>query len=203
MHINHLKIVGCGGHCKVVLDALSLTAQSLEISLCDNNKEMLGREIAGLIVDSTMDSLANFTGLIHLAIGNNQARQHIIENLIPQSSLLTIIHPKSVISNSAIVGQGSFIAAQAILGPESKIGISCIINHSAVVDHEVEIGDCTHIAPNCTLGGQVKIGHRVMIGAGSVILPGIRIGDNAIVGAGAVVVKDVVEGKIVKGIPAV
>nr|WP_282568551.1 DapH/DapD/GlmU-related protein [Legionella pneumophila] len=47
------------------------------------------------------------------------------------------------------------------------------------------------------------MGERVLIGAGAVVLPGVTIDDGAIIGAGSVVVKDVKENAVVKGVPAV
>ncbi|MFO2484838.1 acetyltransferase [Legionella pneumophila serogroup 9] len=198
-----LKIIGCGGHCKVVIDALSLTQHSLQVSLCDSNKNLLGQEVCGVLVDSTMDSLSDYIGYVHVSIGNNQVRKNAIDLMNSNANLFTIIHPAAIIAKSARLGAGSFIAAQAILGPECLVGEGCIINHSAVVDHEVIVGSYSHIAPNSTLGGRVKIGERVLIGAGAVVLPGVTIGDGAIIGAGSVVVKDVKENAVVKGVPAV
>lgn len=50
--------------------------------------------------------------------------------------------------------------------------------------------------------GKVDIKDNVFIGHGAIVLPGVTIGPNAIVAAGAVVSKDVPEGKIVAGVPA-
>lgn len=203
MHTNRLKIVGGGGHCKVVLDALSLCDHSFQVSLCDDNKDLIGKEICGVLVDSSMESLSGFSGFLHLAIGNNQVRSTIIKLINQETSLVTVIHPAAVISKRTHIEQGCFVAALAILGPESYIGRCSIINHGAVVDHEVTIGECSHIAPNCTLGGKVTVGNGVLVGAGAIILPGITIGDGAIIAAGAVVLKDVKEYTTVMGVPAV
>lgn len=203
MHTNQLKIIGCGGHSKVVIDALLLCEHSYQISLCDSNKDLLGKEIFGLLIDSTMESLEDFKGLIHVAIGNNKVRQELFKLLNTQMSLLTIIHPSASISNHANIEEGSFIAAKTVVGPESSIGEGCIINHGAVVDHEVTIGAYSHIAPNSTLAGNVNIGKGVLIGSGAVVLPGITIGDGAIIAAGAVVIKDVIKNTQVMGVPAV
>lgn len=203
MHTKHLKIIGCGGQARVVIDALSIQDHLLKISLCDSNPDLLGKELAGIMIDSTMDSLKEFSGYVHIAVGNNQIRQKIVAMLNANSSLYTVIHPAAVIAQSAKVHAGSFIAAKALLGPDAVVGEGCIINHGAVVDHEVHVGACSHIAPNSTLGGNVMIGKRVLVGAGAVILPGIRIGDDAIVAAGAVVTKNVKENTTVKGVPAV
>lgn len=203
MHTNQLKIIGCGGHSKVVIDALLLSTTEFQISLCDSNKELLGKDIYGLLIDSNMESLIDFKGFVHVAIGNNLIRKKIFKLLNGETLLLTIIHPATCISKHSSIGAGSFIGANAILGPESFIGIGCIINHGAIIDHEVKIGSCSHIAPNSTLGGNVTIGSNVLIGAGAVVLPGITIGDGAIVGAGSVVTKNVKENTLVKGVPAV
>jgi sugar O-acyltransferase (sialic acid O-acetyltransferase NeuD family) len=203
MHTDRLKIVGCGGHCKVVLDALSLCEHLCHITLCDSDRELLGKELYGFLIDSTMESLSDFSGKIHIAIGTNKVRERIFNQINAFSSLYTVIHPAAVISKLAHVEQGSFIAAQAVLGPECYIGKSSIINHGAVVDHEVKVGDFSHIAPNSTLGGCVTVGKGVLIGAGATILPGVTIGDGAIIAAGAVVLNDVKEHTTVMGVPAV
>lgn len=50
--------------------------------------------------------------------------------------------------------------------------------------------------------GKVDIKDNVFVGHGAIVLPGVTIGPNVIVAAGAVVTKDVPEGKIVAGVPA-
>lgn len=203
MHTNQLKVIGCGGHCKVVLDALSLVNHQLKVSLCDSDVGRIGKEFSGILIDSTPESLMNFKGFSHVAIGDNKIRKKIINLMNKETLLFSIIHPDSIVSRSAFIGEGTLVAARSILGPDSYLGKACIINHGAVVDHDVQVGDYCHIAPNSTLGGRVSIGNNVLIGAGAVVLPGIKIGDGAIVGAGAVVVRDVMSNTIVKGIPAI
>jgi len=48
----------------------------------------------------------------------------------------------------------------------------------------------------------IIIGNNVRVGAHAIILPGVHIADNVSIGAGAVVTKDIPEGKIVVGNPA-
>jgi sugar O-acyltransferase (sialic acid O-acetyltransferase NeuD family) len=203
MNTKLLKLIGAGGHCKVVLDALALGNHSFNITISDDNIDLIGKKIDGVPIDSALDSLRHFSGSIHLAIGNNKIRSNIISNINPNIKLLTIVHPAAIISKNSQIDDGSFIAAYAILAPSSVIGKSTIVNHGSVVDHDVIIGDCSHIAPNATLGGDVRIGNNVLIGAGAIILPGITIGDGAIVAAGAVVTKNVKNNKTVMGIPAI
>ncbi len=47
MLTKELKIVGCGGHAKVVIDALLLNTPNYPVSLCDANQQLLGKECWG------------------------------------------------------------------------------------------------------------------------------------------------------------
>jgi len=52
------------------------------------------------------------------------------------------------------------------------------------------------------LGGSVVLGEESLVGVGAAVRPGVRIGHRVTVGAWAVVVKDVVDGAVVAGVPA-
>ena len=82
------------------------------------------------------------------------------------------------------------------------------IGDSTLIASHVAITSLTHSTVSGTyahslVSKPVRIGRNVWIGAHAVVLPGVTIGDNAIVGAGAVVTKDVREGEVVAGVPAV
>lgn len=114
----------------------------------------------------------------------------------------SLIHPKSHVSDTAVIGSNSQICAFAFVGAGSSIGDACIINTKASIDHESIVNDGVHLAPNVTLCGCVKIGKNVFIGVGAIILPNLTIGNNSIVGAGAVVTRDVPANVLVYGNPA-
>jgi sugar O-acyltransferase (sialic acid O-acetyltransferase NeuD family) len=113
-----------------------------------------------------------------------------------------LIHPKSHISDTAIIGENNQICAFAFIGAEASIGDACIVNTKASLDHESKLGDGVHLAPGSTLCGCVEVGDFAFVGAGAIIMPNVSIGKNSIVGAGAVVTKDVPENVLVYGNPA-
>ena len=192
-------IFGAGGHGKVVSDALRLSNLKCDgfIDVKSLN-EWDGLPVFGVDV---LSSMLNQDITLHIAIGSGDVRERISKEL-NNYSFSSIYHPSSIVSGTAKIEEGNFLAAGAIVGPYAKVGKHSIINHFAVVDHDCTVGDFCHISPHACLGGGVKIGKGVLVGAGAIILPGIVIGNNAIIGAGAVVTKNIQEGVTVVGNPA-
>ena len=96
--------------------------------------------------------------------------------------------------------------------PGAKIGQRLVIDHGmgVVIGETAEIGDDCIIFHGVTLGGMkfdpVKrhptVGNKVLVGAGAKVLGPIKIGDGAKIGANSVVIKEVMPGTVVSGIPA-
>ena len=90
--------------------------------------------------------------------------------------------------------------------PQAKIGKNLFIDHGfgVVIGETCEIGDNVTIYQGVTLGGRsskkVKrhptIGDDVVIGAGAKILGPIKIGSGAKIGAGAIVIQDLDDNKV-------
>jgi len=64
------------------------------------------------------------------------------------------------------------------------------------------VGDFCEISASAGLLGRSSVGDLTRIGANVTILPGVRVGSNCKIADGAVVTKDVPDGKWVSGIPA-
>lgn len=198
-----ITLVGAGGHALVVLDALSHSSRRSErIVVCSEDQAQIGWEILGHRV--TLLDVAGLSACgFHVCVGRNDVRRRLFTEIDEASGqAVTIIHPRSVIAESADLGAGTFIAAGAVLAPGCRIGRSSIVNHGAIVDHEVEVGDFAHIGPGVTIGGAARIGNGVFLGAGANILPGVTIGENAVVGAGAVVLDTIPADAVYVGVPA-
>jgi len=199
-----IHLIGAGGHCKVVLDALLESGVALsDIRVRDGRPDMAGRNLLGATVETPEITPALSGERFHVAIGDAAARQRLqLAAEAAGAEALTILHPAGRVSRFAGIDAGSLVAALAAVGPGARIGRGVIVNHGAVVDHDCDIGDFVHLAPNCSLGGGVTVGARSMIGAGAVVLPGLSIGDDVIVGAGAVVTRDIASNQTWIGIPA-
>lgn len=115
------------------------------------------------------------------------------------------------IGDNCSVGTGSVLEFKVTLGCGVRVHSQCFIPEYSVLE------DGCWLGPNVVLTNArypqaqrtkellsgVRIGYKAKIGANSTILPGIVVGAHALVGAGSVVTKNVEDGAIVIGNPAV
>lgn len=195
---NTLSIIGYSGHSYVCIDAAIKQGYRVPGYFEKNQKSFnpFGLKFLG---DET-HSVA--LGNIFISIGDNSIRSAVFESICHKSNFdFRIIHPKSIVSNSATLSEQVLVCASATINPLARIGLGSIINSGSTVEHECKIGEFVHVAPNATLCGNVIVEKKTLIGANSTILPGVKIGENVVVGAGSVVTKDVPSNSRVKGVP--
>lgn len=199
-----LAILGASGHGKVLADIALLTGWT-EIDFFDDRFPELNKLEQWSVVGNTkqlLQQLPNYDGVI-VGIGNNKIRlEKQIQLAKLNASLITLIHPRAVISNMSYISIGSVVMANVVINPFVKIGQACIINTSATVDHDCILADGVHVSPGSHLAGGVSVGTNSWIGIGSNIIQLVNIGDNVIVGAGSTVIHSITSSQTVIGSPA-
>ena len=202
----NILILGAGGHGIVVADIIQHMAEkNIKIrSFLDDNIELHGKSISGYTVLGGDERMKEYPDdAVVIAVGNNQIRRNIVQKWTKSNlRYFTAIHPGSIISPSAQIGEGVMICAGAVVNPEARIGNHVILNTSCSVDHHNVIRDFAHIAPGVHLGGEVVVGEGALVGLGSSVMPRVKIGEWAKVGVGSVVRKDVPPYTVVAGNPA-
>jgi UDP-perosamine 4-acetyltransferase len=204
-------IIGGGGHARVLIDCLAAAASTLPIAVVDADRSLWGRSLLGVPVlggDELLPELLHEGATRFVvgigATGDNRYRQRIFDEVLALGFRpMSVRHPSAMIAASAEIPDGSQLLPGCIVNAGVRLGINVIVNSGAVVEHDCQVGDHVHVATGALLAGGVSIGRGAHIGAGAVVRQGIRVGEGAIVGAGAVVVKDVPDGIIVVGVPAV
>lgn len=184
-----IYIYGSGGHGKVVGEIARLNGYENIIFLDDKK---------GLKFNK---NLAKFDVII--AVGDNKIRAKLQEKVLNLGfNVVSLIHPKAVISKSAVINQGVVVMAGAIINPDAIIEDGVIINSAAVIEHECVIRKFAHISPNSALAGGVTVGEFCHLGLGSSVIQNIKIGKNSVVGAGAVVINNIPSNSVAVGVPA-
>lgn len=148
------------------------------------------------------DKAVQMDAMVHIAIGNNTARQTEAK-VFGLERLVSVVHPRASVSAFSHMGAGCFVAASAVVAPAAKIGVGVIVNHGAVIDHDVEVGDFSHIAQNASVCGHAKLGQRVLIGSGAAVLSSVVLADDVVLSPGSVASCNLLASGVYSGIPAV
>lgn len=194
-----LVLFGASGHAKVVHDIASTLGYS-KFVIYDN--DLNKQEFMGISIEhNEAELLSKRDFQIFVSIGSNVDRYKVATRF-SKSSFVTLIHPQSIISTSAVVGNGTVIVPGAVVNTAVSIGRHCIINTNCSIDHESFLDDFTHVGPGAILCGNVLVATGAFIGAGAVVIPNLKIGKWSVIGAGAVVTQDVPDFAVVVGNPA-
>lgn len=198
MNNKKLIILGAGGHGRVAAEIAEQLGYS--ISFLDDTQSAN---------DKVIGRISDFEKYIYgysffVAIGNNELRKKLLIELSKSGAkIVTLIHPKSAVSENATIEIGTVIMAGAVVNSGSRIGKGCILNTCSSVDHDCNIADFTHISVGAHLAGNVKIGKESFVCAGATVINNISICEKCTIGAGAVVIKDITESGTYIGVPAV
>lgn len=193
-----LIIIGAGGHGKVCAEIAELNGYE-DIAFLDD-RDNIDLPVIGSISDYFKYIEGND---FFIAIGNNEIRRLFFQNIIQaHGNIVSLIHPKSVISKYAVVGVGTVVMAGAVVNVGANIGQGCIVNTCASVDHDCRIGDFVHVSVGSRLCGTVTVGDETWIGAGATVINNMTVCGGCMIGAGVVVIKDVDESGTYVGVPA-
>lgn len=202
-----IAIIGAGGHGRVVLDILNQNHQFEVVGFIDANPALHGQKVDNVTVLGDVSLIPRLNemdiGAVIVAIGDNTIRCHYA-NMFTQAGihLVSAIHPKASISDTAVVGKNVVISAGTIICAHVRIDDSAILNTGCIVDHESHITEGAHICPGVRLAGHVRVRESAFVGIGATVIQGVTIGQSAVVGAGAVVIEDVPNFTTVVGVPA-
>lgn len=199
-----LALLGASGHGKVAADIAEELGWN-EVVFFDDAWSSLNANTHWPVIGDTADllrSIQEYDGIL-VSIGDCAMRWTKYQELQQAgAALVRLIHPKSVVSKYAVIGNGSVVMAGSIINADVVIGDACIINTGATVDHDCRLGNGVHISPGVHLSGNVLIGNCTWVGVGSTVRQGITIGSSALIGAGSLVVADIHNGALAFGNPA-
>jgi UDP-perosamine 4-acetyltransferase len=197
-----IVLIGAGGHCKVIIDAIKLKNKFSIYGITDfklaKKTKILGVTVLGKdeMLPGIFKKGIKYAFIGVGSVGDCSIRKRIDKELVKIGfKLPVIIHPRAIKAKDVKIGDGTFVAAGSVINPGTRIGRNAIINTSSSIDHDCEIGDFVHIAPGVTLSGDVKVGSEAHIGTGANVIQCIKIGKSAKIKAGTLVTGDVADGQ--------
>jgi len=102
-----------------------------------------------------------------------------------------------IIEDNVFIGSNISIVRGAFENKPTIIGQETMIAHGTMIGHGSVIGKCNHFANNVSIAGSVVTGENCFFGSGSTVRPHIKLPKDTIVGAGAVVVKNYFQDKLI------
>jgi len=194
-----LVIIGAGGHAKVCYEIAQKMNQWSNFIFLDDNPVNGFFNISGSIQEFHKYSACDF----FIAIGSNVKRQQLFHELKEQAlTIVTLIHPRAVISKTAKIGEGTVVMAGVVVDADANIGQACILNSGCLIGHDALIENYVHISPGANLAGTVYIGESTWIGVSATVINNIQIGSHIILGAGATAINDLINSGTYIGVPA-
>lgn len=105
-----------------------------------------------------------------------------------------VIGERVEVGANACIDRGTM--EDTVIGDDTKIDNLCHIAHNVRIN-----GGGIVIALSCLCGSSV-LEEGAYVAPGATVMNQVRVGENSLVGLGAVVTKDVPDGKVVAGVPA-
>ncbi|OGO32832.1 MAG: hypothetical protein A2Z16_03925 [Chloroflexi bacterium RBG_16_54_18] len=152
----------------------------------------------------TLGEAAEFSGSHNMlsGVGGRKRESFILRAVDLGFRFVTLVHPASVVSKSAVIGTGTAVRAGCVVAANARIGQHVIINRGCLIGHDVDIGDFARIGPGVNIAGKTVVGAGTEIGMGAVVIDNLKIGEHAFIGAGSLVTRDVPDLVQVVGMPA-
>lgn len=201
-------LVGGGGHCHSVIDAIEATAEYQIIGIIDNDltlSSVMSYPILGK--DSDLESLKDDRIYFLITLGKiagNKRRIDLFNYLLNNGfNIATIISPLAYVSAHAKIGIGTVVMHHAVVNSNVSIGQNCIINTKSLIEHDAKIGDSTHVSTGAIINGGCLIGDDVFIGSQSTVNLNVEISDSVSIASNSLVSKSIVKKGIFRGIPVV
>jgi sugar O-acyltransferase (sialic acid O-acetyltransferase NeuD family) len=168
-----VAIVGAGGYGRVALDVLLASGFGNRVlGFYDDAHAALSGEVRGVPILGDVGMLKSMLSVepVHVvvAITDNGARLQVANSLRGLGArFLSAVHPEAYVSEAAVVGDGSVVAAGAIVHPDAAVGSHCFLGPQSVVDRDAQVGAGTWISAGAIVGPGARLGARVVLGQNS------------------------------------
>lgn len=184
-------LVGGGGHCKSVIDAIEQEGKFTIAGIIDK-KEPKGTKILDYEVigsDEDLNSIFDVCKNAIVTVGqitSNDIRVSLFQKLKQIGfNIPIIISPLAYISKHSHIDEGTVVLHGAIINADVNIGKNCIINSKALIEHDAMIENHCHISTGAIINGGCLVKANTFVGSNTTSKEYIQI--SGFIKAGGVV----------------
>lgn len=195
-----LIILGAGGTSFDLID-IAVAMNKIQkkwniLGFLDDNVELKGKMVYGFPVLGTISQSGEYEDAFFassIADAYRPSLRKVVREKVPfgNESFASLIHPKAIISETAVIEPGAVIYANVTLSGAVHVGHNAFLCGNTFLGHECVIGDHCALSVGNLLASDVHIDDCCYLGVGVTIRHQIKIGKNCLIGMGTIVVKDV------------
>jgi sugar O-acyltransferase (sialic acid O-acetyltransferase NeuD family) len=129
--------------------------------------------------------------------GVNRARREVYERCKELGyELVTYVNSKATYWGKLEIGDNCFVFEENVIQPNVRIGNDVILWSGNHIGHDSTIEDHVFIASHAVISGNVTIGESSFVGVNATFRDAITVAPRCVIGAGALIMKDTVEGGV-------
>ena len=129
--------------------------------------------------------------------GVNRARREVYEQCKALGyELISYVNSKATYWGELQIGDNCFVFEENVIQPNVRIGNDVVLWSGNHIGHDSTIEDHVFIASHAVISGNVTIGESSFIGVNATFRDAITVAPRCVIGAGALIMKDTVEGGV-------
>jgi sugar O-acyltransferase (sialic acid O-acetyltransferase NeuD family) len=129
--------------------------------------------------------------------GVNEARKEVYDRCRELDyELISYVNSKATYWGKLELGANCFVFEENVIQPNVRIGNNVILWSGNHIGHDSTIEDHVFIASHAVISGNVTIGESSFIGVNATFRDGIIVAPRCVIGAGALIMKDTLEGGV-------
>ena len=129
--------------------------------------------------------------------GVNKARREVYEECKARGyELISYVNSRATCWGELVLGDNCFVFEENVIQPNVRIGNDVIVWSGNHIGHDSTIEDHGFIASHAVISGNVTIGESSFVGVNATFRDGIAVAPRCVIGAGALIMKDTVEGGV-------
>jgi len=204
-----LIIVGDGETGQIAYEYFTYDSNYEVTAFCGERNYLKNRELYGLPVVSFEDvqkfyppnEYVAFVAISYNKLNRIRARLYN-ETKKKGYKLASYVSSKAFVWRNVEIGENCFIFENNVIQHKVKIGNNVILWSGNHIGHQTVIKDHVYISSHVVISGYCEIGESCFLGVNSSLNDKIKVGKDVVVGNGAIVIKNLSDGKVYVGNPA-